>query len=108
MLHYDPNIGTDMLYLFDKNGRESSIDQLMIDIPQLVTDSGNEISVTEFYKEIYNCTPAHSEDIHTAIIDNPDLEVITSNRGKRRKANTINSKDVIKRKRQITLFSFPR
>ena len=48
--------------------------------------------------------PAHSKDINRAIFENPDLEVLTSNGGERRKAHTISGDDVLRLKRQM---SFP-
>ena len=55
---------------------------------------------------IYNDTPAHTDDIHSAIIENPDLEVITAEGGgERRKANTIKAADTLRMKRQL---SFPK
>lgn len=43
-------------------------------------------------------------DVHGAIIDNPDLEVITPAGGERRKANTIGVNDIIKLKTQRSFF----
>src|SRR3546814_18119266 len=60
--------------------------------------------VKDFYESIYNITPAHADDVHAAIIDNPNLEVITPAGGPRRKPNTIAVNDVIKLKRQISFF----
>jgi hypothetical protein len=62
------------------------------------------IGVGEFYEGIYNATPAHSEDIHQAIIDNPDLEVVTPAGGERRSARAIALGDVVKLKRQTSFF----
>lgn len=104
MLHYDPVFDCGQLYLFDENGRESAKNTLFSDIPQLVSDSGNAILVIDFYKSIYNNTPAHFDDIHAAIIENPDLEVLTTGGGKRRKANRIGVKDTIRLKNQRSLF----
>ena len=103
MLSYDPR-HDGMLYLFDDNGRASARDQLLGDIPRLVAESGDVIPVMDFYESIYNTTPSHADDIHAAIMDNPDLEVITPAGGERRKANTIAVNDVIKLKRQISFF----
>ena len=103
MLSYDPR-HDGMLYLFDDNGRPSAKDQLLGDIPRLVAESGDAIPVMDFYESIYNITPSHADDIHAAIIDNPDLEVITPIGGERRKANTIAVNDVIKLKRQTSFF----
>ncbi len=59
---------------------------------------------THFYESIYNVTPAHADDVHSAIIENPDLEVITPVGGERRKANTISVNDVIKVRPQRSFF----
>ena len=104
MLSYDPRHDEGMLYLFDDNGRASAKNQLLGDIPRLVTESGYAVSVMDFYESIYNITPAHADDVHAAIIENPDLEVITPAGGERRKANTIGVNDVIKVKTQRSYF----
>src|SRR5690606_31311298 len=88
MLSYDPS--TDgMLYLFDEEARTNARSQLYDDIPRLISESGDAISLAEFYESAFNATPAHSDDIHAAIIDNPDIEVVTPAGGERRKSNTI-------------------
>ena len=104
MLYYDPTHDEGMLYFFDDNGRALAKEQLLGDIPRLVTDAGDAISTMEFYERIYNATPAHADDVHAAIIENPDLEVITPAGGERRKANTIGVNDIIKLKRQRSFF----
>lgn len=104
MLHYNPVHETGTLYLFDEVGRESAQEQLFKDIPRLITDSGDTMRMADFYENIYNMTPAHSEDIHTAIIANPDIAAITPAGGKRRKANTITVNDVLKLKAQTSFF----
>lgn len=104
MLSYDPKHDEGMLYLFDVSGRASAKDQLLGDIPRLITESGDAMPVMDFYESIYNITPAHADDVHAAIIENPDLEVITPAGGERRKANTIGVDDVIKMKKQISFF----
>ena len=62
------------------------------------------MSMMEFYENIYNVTPAHADDVHAAIIENPDLEVITPTGGERRKPNTIGVNDIIKVKTQRSFF----
>jgi len=74
------------------------------DIPRLVSESGDVIGVGNFYESIYNLTPAHTDDVHAAIIENPDIEVITPAGGERRKANTIDVNDVLKLKGQKSFF----
>ena len=104
MLHYDPRHDESLLYLFDDDARSSAKDQLFGDIPRLVGESGDAMSVMDFYESIYNTTPAHADDVHASIIENPDLEVITPAGGERRKANTITVGDVIKLKSQRSFF----
>jgi three-Cys-motif partner protein len=104
MLSYDPRHDEGTLYLFDNDGRASAKNQLLGDIPRLVTEAGDAISVMEFYESIYNVTPAHADDVHAAIIENPDLKVITPAGGERRKANAVGVNDVIKVKTQRSFF----
>ena len=100
MLSYDPRDEDGRLYLFDTAGRERAVSQLLDDIPRLVSGSGHAVDMTDFYEGIYNLTPAHSDDIHKAIIENPDLEVFTPSGGRRRMANKISAKDMLKLKPQ--------
>jgi three-Cys-motif partner protein len=104
MLSYNPIHDDGTLYLFDELGRETAKNQLLEDIPRLISESGDVIGVGDFYESIYNITPAHTDDVHTAIIENPDIEVITPAGGERRKANTIGVNDVLKLKIQKSFF----
>lgn len=104
MLSYDPRHNEGTLYLFDDSARAYAKTQLLGDIPRLVTEAGDAMSVMEFYESIYNVTPAHADDVHAAIIESPDLEVITPAGGGRRKANTIGVGDKIRLKNQRTFF----
>jgi len=105
MLKYSPDEEAS-LYLFKPEDRQIARTQLLDDIPRFV-DKQNErhIKVGAFYEHTYNGTPAHSDDIHTAIIDNPDLEVVTPKGGTRRKPNMIKEGDVLRLRPQRTLFS---
>ena len=100
MLAYDPRHDAADLFLFDDNGRKRSKVQLLDDIPRLVSSHGDAITVAEFYEAVYNVTPARSDDVHAAIIENPDMQVITPVGGERRKPNTIAVGDTIRLKRQ--------
>lgn len=104
MLSYDPSHEDGSLYLFDLSGREAARTQLLTDIPKLISGSGDVIGVGDFYESIYNTTPAHTDDVHSAIIENPDVEVITPAGGERRKANTIAIGDVLKLKPQTSFY----
>jgi three-Cys-motif partner protein len=104
MLSYDPDHEGGSLYLFDVSGRESARTQLLNDIPRLISESGDVIGVGDFYESIYNATPAHADDVHRAIIENPDVEVITPAGGERRTAHTIGVGDVLKLRRQKSFF----
>ncbi|HET6838304.1 MAG TPA: hypothetical protein VFH41_01060, partial [Bradyrhizobium sp.] len=105
MLAYDAHDDSAMLYLFDEPARIEAKKQLYDDIPRLISCYGDAINVGDFYGSIYNATPAHTDDVHFAIIENPDLEVITADGGERRKANTIRANDTLRMRKQL---SFPK
>lgn len=104
MLSFSPTDDANALYLFDVSGRAEATKQLYDDIPRLVTEFGDTIGVAEFYASIYNMTPAHMDDVHTAIMQNPDLEVLTASGGERRKANTVEAGDTLRMKQQRSFF----
>ena len=60
MLHYDPS-EEGILYLFDQTSREAAKCDLYDDIPRLVLDQGDAMNVMDFYTNVYNETPAHSD-----------------------------------------------
>lgn len=105
MLSYNPEDEEGQLHLFDEDSRESSKKELFEDIPKLIAASGDALVVDEFYRVAYSETPAHSDDIHSVIIENPDIEVITETGGERRKPNTIKPSDTLKLKNQKSFFS---
>jgi three-Cys-motif partner protein len=105
MLTFDP-AHEGALYLFDVSGRERAQTQLLEDIPRLVAEFGDAVNVGELYSSIYNETPAHMDDIHAAMVENPDLEIVTEVGGERRKPNTIRPDDTLRVKRQRTMFPF--
>jgi three-Cys-motif partner protein len=104
MLSYDPSEADSMLYLFDEAGRARARAQLHDDIPRLITNCGDAIGVGEFYASIYNATPAHMLDINSAIIENPDVDVITEDGGERRKPSTIKTGDTLRMRHQRSFF----
>jgi three-Cys-motif partner protein len=104
MLSYDPGQDEGSLYLFDVDGRSAARRQLFDDIPRLLTDVGDALGVADFYTSIYNTTPAHTDDIHQAIMDNDDVEVLTPAGGIRRRANTIEVGDTLRLTAQRTFF----
>jgi hypothetical protein len=104
MLTYNPEHDDGNLYLFDVSGRNTAKNELLEDIPRLVSESGDVIGIGDFYESIYNMTPAHMDDINSAMIENPDIKVITQAGGERRKANTIGTSDLIKLRRQTSFF----
>ncbi|WP_174022008.1 three-Cys-motif partner protein TcmP (plasmid) [Agrobacterium fabrum] len=104
MLSYnvsDPSTG---LYLFEEADRGRARDQLHDDIPRLVNEYGDAIRVGDFYRGVYNMTPAHADDIHASVMMNTDLEVITEAGGARRATNTITPNDVLRLKPQRSFF----
>lgn len=103
MLAYDPaNEG--QLYLFDGDSREAAKKSLHDDIPRLVLDQGDTMPIMEFYANVYSETPAHSDDIHEMMLENPDVEVLTPAGNPRRSANTITSEDTLRIKTQKSFF----
>jgi three-Cys-motif partner protein len=104
MLAYDPSEADSMLYLFDEAGRIEARHQLYDDIPRLIANFGDAIAVGDFYANIYNATPAHMLDINSAIIENPDLEIITEDGGARQKATTIRIGDTLRMRNQRSFF----
>jgi three-Cys-motif partner protein len=103
MLSFDPD-REGALYLFDLSGRAQARQQLLEDVPRLVTEFGDAVLIGQFYGSIYNMTPAHMDDIHSAMMEHPDIEVITEAGGVRRKSNTIRPDDILRIKRQRTLY----
>jgi three-Cys-motif partner protein len=104
MLAYDPSHEAGSLYLFDRPGRQAAKNELLVDIPRLVTESGDAISIADLYGSIYNATPAHKDDIHAALIESTELEVVTPSGGLRRKPNTVDIGDTLKLKNQRSFF----
>ncbi|AXT41733.1 three-Cys-motif partner protein TcmP [Phaeobacter inhibens] len=102
MLAFNPEHEKGSLYLFDQSARETARDELPDDIARLIHEGGDTLLVSDFYRSIYNQTPAHSDDIHSAIMDSADLEVVTSSGGERRKAHTIGRDDIIRLKKQMS------
>lgn len=106
MLSYDPQFDKTQLYLFDNDSRTAAKEALHEDIPRLIAQSGDALTMAEFYASAYSATPAHSDDIHEVIIENPDLTVLTKTGGKRRKANTITANDTIQLNNQRSFIFF--
>lgn len=96
MLSYNPNDKRAAQYLFDDEARGKSRDELTEDIAKKIRDGGDTAKMNDFYTEIYNETPAHSNDIHTAILGNPDLEIVTPSGNARRKISGISLQDTIR------------
>ena len=106
MLLYDPrNEGQD--YLFSNDDRQRARDELYNDIPKVISEFGDAISVSEFIRSISNETPSHSMDILQVISDNPDLTVLTDNGRERRSPNGIRPTDTLILNPQQSLFLMP-
>jgi len=103
MLSYDP---TDecRLYLFDEDSRESARGALANEIPSLLAEAGDAMVMADFYETAYSETPAHTDDIHAMIIENPDLEVVTEAGGSRRSSRTIRQSDTLRLKSQRSMY----
>ena len=105
MLSYNPAHDDGQPYLFDVDSRKSAKNALYNDIPQVIEASGDALTMEDFYRVAYSATPAHSDDIHEMIIENPDVEVITETGGERRVPNIIKTSDVLKFKKQKSMLS---
>jgi three-Cys-motif partner protein len=103
MMSYDP-AKEGQLYLFDEPGRATAKSQLLVDIPRNIAEYGDAMRVGEFYAGIYNTTPAHSDDINSAIIESEDIEVITPAGGFRRVGRAIETGDIIRLRTQRSFF----
>ncbi|CAN5214963.1 three-Cys-motif partner protein TcmP [soil metagenome] len=103
MLAYDPE-REGRLYLFEAEDRAIARTNLLSDIPRLVSESGDAMRVNEFYEAAYSATPSHKDDIHAAMLESEDLEVVTRYGGLRRKGNTISIGDTLRLKAQRSFF----
>ncbi len=104
MLSYDPSHDDASVYLFDAVGRQTAREQLFGDIERYISESSDAMIVGEFFKSIYNETPAHTDDINSVIIENPDIKVITPAGGERRMPHTIETTDILKIDNQKSFF----
>lgn len=87
-------------YLFDVDSRSQAKLGLYKDIPHLIENSGDSMSLEEFYALAYSETPAHSDDIHEMMMENNDIIILTPNNFPRQKATSIRAGDTIKLKYQ--------
>lgn len=92
------------MYLFEAEDRAIARTNLLSDIPRLVSESGDAMRVNEFYEAAYSATPSHKDDIHAAMLESEDLEVVTKNGGLRRRGNTISIGDTLRLKAQRSFF----
>ena len=104
MLAYNPaKEGT--IYLFEDEHRGKAREKLIYDIPRLVAGVGDAMLVGDFYAAAYSATPAHKDDIHSAMLDSEDLEVVTPAGGVRRRGKQIVPGDTLKFRTQRSFFS---
>ena len=103
MLQYDPRYDGN-LYLFDEEGRATARSQLLDDIPRALSTLEDGLPMASFYERIYNITPAHADDIHGALIVNPDIVVTTPKGGERRSLHSIRADDRVSLRRQRSFF----
>lgn len=106
MLTYDPS-KEGQYYLFADEDRKRAREELYYDVPRVVSEFGNSIEVSEFIRNVSNETPSHSRDIAQAMIDSPDISVVTANGGVRRTANGIRPTDILVLKPQRSFVLMP-
>lgn len=105
MFSFDPK-HEGALYLFDFDGRARAREQLFEDVPRTISGFGDAITVSDFQHQIYSRTPAHSDDIRSAIFNNPDVEVLTPSGNPRRSELRLRPDDVLRVARQRSMFKF--
>ena len=96
--------GVGQLHLFGSYTREASFEELIYDIPQHVEENGGEMTVLNFYRSAYNETIAHSEDIDRAMIESPEIDIMTPKGNLRRSVKQISSNDTVKIRRQKSFY----
>jgi three-Cys-motif partner protein len=104
MLHYDP-AKEGGLYLFEAEDRAKAKLKLLSDIPRFVSESGDAMLVGDFYAAAYSATPAHKDDIYSAMLESEDLEVVTPAGGVRRKIHQVSIGDTLRLKNQRSFFT---
>lgn len=106
MLAYDPRFeGSD--YLFADADRQRAREELYEDIPKVVSEFGDAITIGDFIRNVSNETPAHSMDLKQMMIENTDLTVRTENGGERRRPNGIRPTDTLILNPQRSFFLMP-
>ena len=103
MHSYIPDAENGTLYLFDDDSRASARSVLPSDIEEILAlREDRKMTIGTFQKIAYKATPAHHEDIMESAIENPSIEIVTEDKGgKRRKPQGVKDSDVIRMKRQI-------
>lgn len=104
MLAYDPS-KDGSLYLFRDEDRARAKVKLLEDVPRAIATYGDAVSVSDFYRQIYRQTAAHSHDIRAAIFESPDIQILSRTGGTRKKAHTIRPDDILRLSDQRSIFS---
>ena len=98
-------LGEDSIkYEFDEQARERTLNRLLIDIPEFLTDYKDGIMYEDFYKKVCNHTPATSHIIKEGLqnlLNDSDIFIISEKKSKRRSSNQIKKTDILKINRQM-------
>lgn len=117
MLGYDPDRDSiltgqgSLEFSFDGEAKRLTQDALLVDIPQLISESPEGMTFGELLAKTCNRTPATSDIYKNAIgalIYHKELEVEGKNGERRRKENQIADEDLIKIPRQFKIFTLGR
>lgn len=106
MLTYDPRT-EGQYYLFAEEDRKKAREALYYDVANIVSEFGNAVPVSEFIRSVSNETPCHSHDLGQAMIDNPDISVVTENGRERRSHKGIRPTDTLILKPQRSFLLVP-
>ena len=87
-------------YLFEEVDRDLDYQYLMDDLPRLLENKQDYITIGNILGDIYNTTAASRESICKAILNSKDIILTTKDFGSRRKPNAVKNSDLIIRNRQ--------
>jgi len=92
-------------YLFGSEDREKAGEVLQRDAYNLLCKNNEAMEISQFLQSAYRNSLNHSEDIKAALIENPEIEIITTQGGERRKQ--LKKDDIIRLKPQKSFFFLP-
>lgn len=87
--------------------RAKNVEALHNELPEVIMEFGDTVSVQTLKASVYNETTAHSDDFKTVLAENRDIEVLTDKGNPRRAISTIRDTDIVRVKTQMHMFPIP-